>query len=266
LWIRNAQPSDKDKVLSFCRDTFAWGDYIEEVWDKWLNDASGTMIVADSNDSELANHNPVALCHTSTCPHSSLWIEGIRVNKKYRNRGIASSLLHHILQDGVRKGLGEACALVSISNTASRKLFEKHGFIAEGAFRYYRFNANKLMSRKGLNAITESTSTHSITSNLKLKYAKEQDYGPILQYLGNSQTYLKSNKRYFHDWKLYRLQNTYRDIQHVSGHKKIVLGMDEHNSIKGMSIIIGSIRETWPKSAISTAWIVMAAMTLSSQF
>ncbi|MDQ4074188.1 MAG: GNAT family N-acetyltransferase [Thermoproteota archaeon] len=237
MWIRNAQSPDKDKVLSFCRDTFAWGDYIEEVWDKWLNDASGSLVVADSNSSESAIRNPVALCHASTCPHNSLWIEGIRVDRRYRNRGIASSLLHHVLQDGIQKGLEEACALVSFNNTPSRKLFEKHGFVAAGTFGYYNFNANKLMEIKGLDILNDPTSIDPFTNNLKLKYAKEQDYESILQYLVKSQTYSKSNGRYFNEWKLYKLHNTYSGIHEVASHKNIVLAVNGDNSIRGMSII-----------------------------
>ncbi len=204
----------------------------------WLNDASGSLVVVDSNNSESKMRNPVALCHTSTCPHNSLWIEGIRVNKKYRNLGIASSLLHHVLQYGVQKDLEEACALVSFNNNASKKLFEKHGFISKGIFGYYNFNANKLMNVIGLNTLDYiKSNTTTNTNNLKLKYAKEQDSESILRYLSNSQTYSKSNKRYFNEWKLYRLQNTFSDIQALASNKKIVLAIDRNDKIIGISII-----------------------------
>ena len=37
--IRDAINSDKFSVLSFCKDTFSWGDYIQDVWDYWLSKA-----------------------------------------------------------------------------------------------------------------------------------------------------------------------------------------------------------------------------------
>ena len=28
--------SDKKAVLDFCKNTFSWGDYINDVWDYWI--------------------------------------------------------------------------------------------------------------------------------------------------------------------------------------------------------------------------------------
>ncbi len=42
--INGAKPSDKEKILDFCKNTFSWGDYIPEVWDFWIKE--GNLLVA----------------------------------------------------------------------------------------------------------------------------------------------------------------------------------------------------------------------------
>jgi hypothetical protein len=33
--------------MSFCNDTFSWGDYITKVWDLWYTERNGILFVAD---------------------------------------------------------------------------------------------------------------------------------------------------------------------------------------------------------------------------
>ena len=46
--IRNALGSDRNDILDFCKNTFSWGDYIDQVWDLWVNDSAGQLFVAES--------------------------------------------------------------------------------------------------------------------------------------------------------------------------------------------------------------------------
>jgi len=120
---------DKDRVLKFCKDTFEWGDYIGTVWDFWLTDASGVLLVVDNPDSRTSNCDPVAISHISVCQNDLLWIEGIRVDKLYRNKGIATHLLQYMVKYGIEKGLGESCALIANSNINSRKILKIRVFL-----------------------------------------------------------------------------------------------------------------------------------------
>ena len=52
--IREARRSDKSHVLKFCKNTFSWGDYIDDVWDYWFSE--GLLFVAEEKF-------PVGLCH-----------------------------------------------------------------------------------------------------------------------------------------------------------------------------------------------------------
>jgi N-acetylglutamate synthase-like GNAT family acetyltransferase len=82
--IRKAKASDKNFVLEFCKTTFSWGDYIADVWDYWK--LEGNLLVLTEKNT------PVAICHSSFFD-SQVWIEGIRVNEKFRKKGFAENLV-----------------------------------------------------------------------------------------------------------------------------------------------------------------------------
>ena len=56
--LRKALISDEESVLAFCKNTFFWGDYIDQVWNSWISE--GDLYVIDDNG------YPVALCHATT--------------------------------------------------------------------------------------------------------------------------------------------------------------------------------------------------------
>ncbi|HYO06465.1 MAG TPA: GNAT family N-acetyltransferase [Phototrophicaceae bacterium] len=214
---------DKDRVLKFCEDTFEWGDYIGTVWDFWLTDTSGLLLVADNPNLRTLNYEPVAISHISVCQNDMLWIEGIRVDKHYRNKGIATCLLQYMVKYGIEKGLVESCALIAHSNMNSRKLFEKQGFSQNCIYSYY----NVKIKRK----------LEFANSSLVLKYACLGDVRPVIDYLNNSQIYLERNNRYFNEWRFFKLENTFDCIFNLIDKKKLVLMVDENSKICGMSII-----------------------------
>jgi ribosomal protein S18 acetylase RimI-like enzyme len=223
LRIRRAQPSDKHKILSFCQDTFAWGDYIHIVWDSWVTDRSGLLLVVDMPNPSTLVYDPVAVSHISTCPNGVLWIEGLRVNKTFRNQGIATYLLRYVLKYGFKRGLDESCALVSSKNVISKRMLEKQGFSVNAICRYYNIKMGK----------TLQFNAHS----LKFKYARIRDIGCIQNYLDASEVYSKMDGRYFNEWKFYKLKNTFDGIYDLVSKEKLVLAVDKNDKINGMSII-----------------------------
>jgi hypothetical protein len=73
--------------------------------------------------------------------------------------------------------------------------------------------------------------------SLNLKYASLDDIRIISGYLDNSQVYLETNGRYFHEWRLYKLKNTFECIYDLIDKKKLVLIVDRDGKIFGLSII-----------------------------
>ncbi len=84
--IRKAKPSDKAQVLDFCKFTFSWGDYIAEVWDYWI--LEGNLLVLTIKDI------PVGICHSFLTDPNEIWIEGIRVDKNFRRKSIATKMIN----------------------------------------------------------------------------------------------------------------------------------------------------------------------------
>jgi ribosomal protein S18 acetylase RimI-like enzyme len=59
-------------------------------------------------------------------------VMGMGIHKNYRNHGIGTALLETTIDAGKRYGLERIELEVYMSNMTAIKLYEKHGFIAEG--------------------------------------------------------------------------------------------------------------------------------------
>jgi ribosomal protein S18 acetylase RimI-like enzyme len=180
ITIRPARKSDKDEILSFCINTFSWGDYISRVWDYWYAEKNGQLFVVESGGEKIA------MSHVAICPESKgIWLEGIRVHPAHRRSYIATMLLAKMLEYGRRKGAQEASAIVDATNFASQSMMEKNGFRVVSKWMYY-------------NAI--STLRHQES---EARIANVDDIDNIWQYLQQSKIYHLSGKRYVKSWHWY---------------------------------------------------------------
>ena len=68
--IREARPEHKASVLEFSQHTWEWGDYIPQVWESWLGDSQGRLLVATINE------QVVALAHVKLAEDEEGWLEG----------------------------------------------------------------------------------------------------------------------------------------------------------------------------------------------
>jgi GNAT superfamily N-acetyltransferase len=183
LRIRKATRSDKEEVLSFCSNTFDWGDYIDQVWDLWRADKNGRLLVAESEGSKIA------MSHVAVCPGSkSAWLEGVRVHPSYRRSQVASRLIERMVQYGRQKGARQASAIVAADNVASQRMMEKNGFEVVSRWAYYSTTADRAKRQ-----------------NSEARLAKAGDLGKIWQYLQQSWVYRLSAKRYVKSWHWYTL-------------------------------------------------------------
>ena len=107
--IRNAIQSDKISVLNFCKNTFSWGDYIQDVWDYWL--LEGNLLVIEKSF-------PVGTCH-AFFSKNQVWIEGIRVDSNFRRQGLASELIKHVELLAKEKQTLFSLMLIDAENSAS---------------------------------------------------------------------------------------------------------------------------------------------------
>jgi GNAT superfamily N-acetyltransferase len=96
--IRRARQSDKRIVLDFCKHTFGrWGDYLPEVWDEWVKDRKGIFFVATLGQSrpsrlrsmtKIDTGRPVGVGKITVQRPGEIWLEGLRVDPKFRGHKI----------------------------------------------------------------------------------------------------------------------------------------------------------------------------------
>lgn len=208
--IRAAKKLDKEEILSFCSNTFEWGDYIDQVWDIWQSDKAGRLLVAESDGSKIA------MSHVAICPgNKSAWLEGVRVHPSYRRSQVASKLIEKMVQYGRKKGARHASAIVAADNIASQRMMEKNGFKVVSRWAYYSTTASRARRHKS-----------------GARPAVNSEYRSIWQYLQQSKVYSLSAKRYVKSWHWYTLdKKALRDF--INERRVIVAG----RPIDGVAII-----------------------------
>ena len=131
--IRNAKPSDKYQVLKFCKNTFSWGDYIEYVWDYWLDE--DLLFVYEKQF-------PVGICH-GFFSKNQIWIEGIRVDSNFRKQKIASELVRHVELIGKKNGALFSFMLIDIENSISLSMAKSLKYDVFQTWNFYSLEPQK---------------------------------------------------------------------------------------------------------------------------
>lgn len=130
--IRPARSEDREAVLAFCVQTWDWGDYIEFVWDKWLHDPQGVLLVATMDG------QPAGIAHLRMLSRTDAWLEGLRVDPAFRQQGLAQALQNAMLAEAMKRGATNARLITESTNTASISLCERNFFRLAGAFALFK--------------------------------------------------------------------------------------------------------------------------------
>lgn len=114
-----------------------WGgdDYVPFVWDRWLRDRDGVVLVATMAE------EVVGLQHVELQQDGDAWLEGIRVAEAARGQGAGEALVEAGLGWARDMGCTAARLAVASENAASNRLSEKAGFDIAGRFRTVRGEA-----------------------------------------------------------------------------------------------------------------------------
>ena len=125
--IRDANPLDKSEILKFCKNTFSWGDYIKDVWDYWISE--GHLLVVEKDF-------PIGICHAQFSKNQ-VWIEGIRINPKFRRKGLASQLVQKVEFMAKRKKKSVAFMLIETENSPSLNMARRLDYKIFQTWKFY---------------------------------------------------------------------------------------------------------------------------------
>ncbi len=131
LTIRLAQPQDKAAVLAFCAHTWEWGDYIPQVWDDWLGDPSGRLLVA------ILDNRPVGLLHMRMVGPDECWLQGMRVDPAMRKQGISTRLHTQAMREARQMGATVARLATRSDNAIAQRAIDALGFEQVATYLHY---------------------------------------------------------------------------------------------------------------------------------
>lgn len=131
LIIRPATEADRPALEAIAAEVWDGDDYLPRVLDTWLNDPYDGFFVACVQDTV------VGLGKLTRLDAGEWWLEGLRVAKPYRGRGI-SRILHHFLLNQLRQlGQGTVRFSTPSTNEPVHVVAAETGFERVASFRLY---------------------------------------------------------------------------------------------------------------------------------
>ncbi len=97
---RPACESDTAAMRKITQDLWEGHDYVPQMWDEWLADPYGALLVAEY-ESQV-----VGLGKLSRQSEQDWWLQGLRVHPEYRGRGVAAQLHQALMAEWERAGSG----------------------------------------------------------------------------------------------------------------------------------------------------------------
>lgn len=122
LSVRPARPDDRAAVMAISAQVWDGHDYLPEVWESWLRDPAGPMLVT------LLDGVVAAVCKITLQSPSEAWFSGIRVDPACRGRGVASATTRAQLEWLAARGIPLARFTTASDNVAIHRLAEHMGF------------------------------------------------------------------------------------------------------------------------------------------
>lgn len=121
LEIRPARPEDQDAVGAFCSTIWAGQDYVPRLWEEWLHDPQGLLLVATWEEV------PVAVARAAFYSPGEAWMEGMRVDPEYRRQGISGALSGALLEACRQRGARVARLMTMWNNTPVHRICQHLG-------------------------------------------------------------------------------------------------------------------------------------------
>ena len=186
LEVRPARSEDREAVLAFCQQTWEWGDYLEYVWDEWLNNPQGKLFVA------TIDGQPVGVTNIRMLNKTEAWFEGMRIDPTFRQQGIASALFNAQLAEAKQHGATTIRLITESSNTAAIHLLERNAMNRIGSYAMYR----------AVGAATSAKSSYALETPV---LATSADLNDIIDYLNNSNIFPAIGGLYYQGFTAYTI-------------------------------------------------------------
>jgi ribosomal protein S18 acetylase RimI-like enzyme len=119
--IRAARPRDKRAVRTLCARIWS-DDYVPKVFDDWIRDRKGRFWVA------VEDLSVIGIAKLTLSGDHEAWLHALRVDPRYRRRGVATALLQHRLDRARRLGARVARLDTAEDNIAVHRLMRRFGF------------------------------------------------------------------------------------------------------------------------------------------
>lgn len=136
LTIRPAAPSDREQAFAISAQIWDGDDYIRDVWDAWLAEATGLFAMA------MLRGRVTGFAKITRYGPGEWWLQGLRVDPEYRGRGIARALHDHLIAFAGQAGPGMLRYVTGGNNLGSQHIGLTSGFQRVG--RYLRLRAPAL--------------------------------------------------------------------------------------------------------------------------
>jgi ribosomal protein S18 acetylase RimI-like enzyme len=186
LEIRLAREEDREAVLAFTQHTWEWGDYIAGVWDEWLHDEHGTLLVA------VKDGRPVGVSHLRMLNGEEAWLEGARVDPAFRQQGVASALFDAQIAEARRREASTARLITESTNAPAIRLIERTPMRRVGAYAPYYAGPPAANSKPTSGLVTPTLAT-------------EDNIDEIVNYLNTSSIFPAVGGLYYQGFTAYTI-------------------------------------------------------------
>jgi predicted PurR-regulated permease PerM/N-acetylglutamate synthase-like GNAT family acetyltransferase len=132
IQIRSAQATDRPAVEAICAKIWEGDDYVPKVWDDWLADPYGELVVAELEG------RVVGIAKLSRLADDEWWLEGLRVDPAYRRRGVAAQLQTYLVEKACQVGQGTLRFGTHSDNEPVHRIAARDGFCRLATYQHYR--------------------------------------------------------------------------------------------------------------------------------
>jgi GNAT superfamily N-acetyltransferase len=222
LTFRRGQADDWPAILPIVAETWEGHDYIDEqLWRFWVEDQKGALIVATLDE------RVTAFGKLTRLGSAEWWMEGLRVDPAYRQKGIARAVHHYMIQVFWEIGDGMLRFATASVNEATHRL------AAQTNFRH-------IMSYRPM--VTPTIPGEDISNMRRLRAPNLE---MVARYLANSPMN-RVNRYVEHHWTLFYL--TTERLRHYLGGEEIeITGWRlQDGQLGGIAVIMPEQSETRP--------------------